>query len=234
MGIQSAWIVKLIDDEGTASGARSAVVHVVWTRPDGTTFDQYDVIGTRLREFGLYTAGAPGTYTHTVAGVTKTGYTFDPDSSSILSESITGGSAANQSPIAVANADVLSGSAPLDVNFVSDGSTDPDGSISAYSWDFGDGSSSNEANPTHTYTNIGNFTATLTVTDDMGAKASSSVSITVTDSNAGCISNCMVVDRISLRYKVKTETLKKALCLFICRKWQRNQSSCRSCDLDFT
>jgi len=38
----------------------------------------------------------------------------------------------------------------------------------SWSWDFGDGGSSNEQNPTHTYSTQGNYTVTLTVTDDMG------------------------------------------------------------------
>ena len=37
-----------------------------------------------------------------------------------------------------------------------------------YSWDFGDGQSSNDQNPTHSYNIAGNFTATLTVTDTTG------------------------------------------------------------------
>ncbi len=104
------------------------MVHAVWTRPDGSQFDQYANIGTRLRaEFRLYTAGEPGLYTLAVAGATKAGYTFDPANSALLSEDIQIGSSGNQTPIAISNADVTSGSAPLDVNFDSDGSKDTDG-----------------------------------------------------------------------------------------------------------
>lgn len=194
--------VKLIDETGSGGGARSAVVHAVWTRPDGSTMDQYDVIGTRLRaEFRLTTGGVPGTYTLTVAGVSKAGYTFDPSNKD--STSITVGGNGNQVPVAVANADVLSGSAPLYVTFSSAGSVDPDGSIAGYFWNFGDGETSIDADPVHTYLNIGNFTATLTVSDNLGATASSSVSISVMDSNAGCTNNCMTVDQVSLSFKKK-------------------------------
>ncbi|MCK5476075.1 MAG: S8 family serine peptidase [Candidatus Pacebacteria bacterium] len=48
-------------------------------------------------------------------------------------------------------------------------SYDPDGSISSYVWDFGDGSTGSGISPTHTYSTIGIFTATLTVTDNGGA-----------------------------------------------------------------
>jgi DNA-binding beta-propeller fold protein YncE len=47
-------------------------------------------------------------------------------------------------------------------------STDPDGSIAKYAWDFGDGSTGTGANPTHTYAQPGTYTVRLTVTDDEG------------------------------------------------------------------
>ena len=46
----------------------------------------------------------------------------------------------NQFPIAHAHASVTAGQAPLAVTFTSTGSTDPDGTIQSYQWDFGDGS----------------------------------------------------------------------------------------------
>jgi PKD repeat protein len=203
LGSSIRGIVKLTNESGVATATRSSVVHVVWTRPDGTSYYQAAIIGTRLRaEFSLSTAGAPGIYTLAVAGATKSGYTFDPDNSSMTSKSITIGSLANRAPTAVSNADVVSGSTPLTVNFDSYGSGDPDGAIVAYSWDFGDGSSSSEASPTHVYQGVGKFNAALTVTDNMGAKASSSSAITVMNNDAGCISNCMSVDRISLSYSL--------------------------------
>ena len=89
-------------------------------------------------------------------------------------------SAPNVVPTAVANSDVAAGNAPLTVAFSSAGSVDPDGSIASYSWDFGDGSPvSTDANPTHTYTVDGSYSAVLTVTDDEGATNSAAVTITV-------------------------------------------------------
>lgn len=197
--------VKLIDETGSAGGARGAVVHAAWTRPDGSVFDQYGVIGSRLRaEFSLYTAGAPGTYTLTIVDVTKTGYKFEPKNQSQLSQDITVGTVGNEPPIAVANAEVVSGSVPLTVSFDSSGSKDPDGAIMTYDWDFGDGGSSSETNPIHTYQDTGIFNAVLTVTDDMGEAAISSVSVTVAESDEGCIGYCLSVDQIAMSYKKKT------------------------------
>jgi len=87
--------------------------------------------------------------------------------------------AGNKPPVAVATADVYSGKAPLAVNFYSTDSTDTDGKIVAYSWDFMDGSSSTDANPLHKFTEPGNYTVTLIVTDDQNAQASSPITITV-------------------------------------------------------
>ncbi|MCJ8318013.1 MAG: PKD domain-containing protein [Colwellia sp.] len=69
------------------------------------------------------------------------------------------------------------------VNFSSAGSVDTNGSIVAYNWTFGDGSSSTQANPTHAYTTAGNFTATLTVTDNDGNQATDSSLVTVAAGN---------------------------------------------------
>lgn len=81
-------------------------------------------------------------------------------------------------PIAVAdNSTPTSGSGPLTVSFSSNGSYDPDGSIIAYSWDFGNGVTSNEANPVYTYSTAGTYTASLVVVDNEGL---SSVADTVT------------------------------------------------------
>ncbi|MEZ5541261.1 MAG: PKD domain-containing protein [Pseudomonadota bacterium] len=201
LGSSIGGVVKFIDENGSATSSRSSVAHVLWTRPDGSTFDQYALIGTRLRaEFSLSTAGVPGVYSLTVVDVVKIGYTFDPDNSSITSRSIAIGSAANAPPTAVSNADTVSGDAPLTVNFDSYGSVDPDGAIVTYAWDFGDGSGSTTASPTHTYNGVGSYVATLTVTDNMGASDSNSTAITVVDNAAGCSSNCMSVDRMALSY----------------------------------
>ncbi len=48
------------------------------------------------------------------------------------------------------------------------------GSIESRSWDFGDGTTSNERNPAHTYTETGTFTVTLTVVDSFGQSDSQS------------------------------------------------------------
>lgn len=57
--------------------------------------------------------------------------------------------------------------------------SDQDGSISEYSWDFGDGASSSDAAPSHSYTQSGQYRVELTVTDDKGENATDGITIDV-------------------------------------------------------
>jgi cytochrome c len=82
-------------------------------------------------------------------------------------------------PVAEASADPTSGAAPLTVAFSSAGSGHPSGLPVTYHWAFGDGAESTEANPTHTYTEAGQYAARLTVTADDGTTATATVQITV-------------------------------------------------------
>ena len=50
-----------------------------------------------------------------------------------------------------------------------DRSVDQDGSVVSWRWDFGDGATSNERNPSHTYATAGRYNVALLVTDDDGA-----------------------------------------------------------------
>ena len=59
-------------------------------------------------------------------------------------------------------------------------STDPDGEIATYLWDFGDGSTSVGAQPEpHLYREAGTYTVTLTVTDDAGAAATATEEVVI-------------------------------------------------------
>jgi PKD repeat protein len=60
-----------------------------------------------------------------------------------------------------------------------DTSVDPDGSVTAWSWTFGDSAGSALQHPVHTYASDGSYTVTLTVTDDDGATHSASQTVAV-------------------------------------------------------
>ncbi|OHT97539.1 hypothetical protein BKG61_16490 [Mycobacterium syngnathidarum] len=79
-------------------------------------------------------------------------------------------SGGNRAPTAVATATPSDGYSPLEVHFSSQGSSDPDPDTTlTYHWDFGDGTTSTQANPTKTYDTNGTYNVTLTVSD--GEKA---------------------------------------------------------------
>ncbi len=117
--------------------------------------------------YDAFTWQAPAAET---PGAVNTGQTF--------------GGPVNQAPVAEANGPyvALTG-AP--VAFSSAGSVDPDGTIDSYLWDFGDGGSSTQANPSYTYTAAGNYLVTLTVTDNDGAQGDDTASANITDPGGG-------------------------------------------------
>lgn len=81
------------------------------------------------------------------------------------------GSPTNAPPFARIAATPETGAAPLTVQFDASASSDADGTIVSYLWDFGDGASASTVAPTHDYTQPGRYRARLTVTDDGGAVA---------------------------------------------------------------
>lgn len=75
----------------------------------------------------------------------------------------------NQEPVAAFSATPAQGPSPLVVSFDGSASNDPDGTIANYIWNFGDGSVGSGKTIQHTYTTVATYTATLSVTDDLGA-----------------------------------------------------------------
>jgi len=65
------------------------------------------------------------------------------------------------------------------VTFDASGSYDPDGNIASYFWQFGDGQTDYGVSVTHQYQAAGTYTVTLTVTDNAGAKATTSRTVKV-------------------------------------------------------
>ncbi|WP_255513602.1 PKD domain-containing protein [Homoserinibacter sp. GY 40078] len=120
-----------------------------WDFGDGTS-------GTGETASHVYTAS--GTYTVTLTVVD------DDDAPGVVSHDVTI-TIVIVPPTAAFTTDVDG----LDVDFDATGSTDADGTVESYAWDFGDGHTGTGATTSHSYTATGDYTVELTVTDDDGA-----------------------------------------------------------------
>ena len=87
---------------------------------------------------------------------------------------------------ASASASPTTGNAPLSVNFT--GSAQGGTAPYTYSWNFGDGSAtSTSQNPSHTYSTVGTYTATLTVTDSASPANTATSTVSVTADPVGSV-----------------------------------------------
>jgi len=85
----------------------------------------------------------------------------------------------------IAEAEPDEGAPPLKVQFTAS-VEEEEGGPWTFAWDFGDGGKSTEQNPLHTYDKVGEYTATLTVTDQKGNKGTDEIDIFVeTDEDGG-------------------------------------------------
>ncbi|MGF1528657.1 MAG: PKD domain-containing protein, partial [Candidatus Competibacterales bacterium] len=148
---------------------------------DGTIVNYAWAFGDGNRASGATTSHVyttPGNYPATLT------VTDDDGATASAAVAIDVAEPANQGPMANVSPTPTQGTAPLTVAFDASASEDSDGTIAAYAWSFGDGSSGTGATTNHVYTTPGNYTATLTVTDDDGATASAAVDVIV-DAPAG-------------------------------------------------
>lgn len=101
---------------------------------------------------------------------------------------------ADAAPLASFSVGTRSPTAAQSVAFDGSSSSDPDGSIVGYAWDFGDGSHANGSNPSHVFTQPGNYRVVLTVTDNAGLSATAQRVVAV-----GRAPNAFAVQRTTTR-----------------------------------
>jgi hypothetical protein len=86
----------------------------------------------------------------------------------------------NSSPLATAGG-AYNGTEGAGIQFSGGESSDPDGDVLSYGWDFGDGTTATAANPMKVYADNGTYTVTLTVTDPLGATSTATATATITN-----------------------------------------------------
>lgn len=152
---------------GSTSAANTSIVSYAWSFGDGQT-------ATGATPSHIFTAA--GTYTTILIVTDSTGETNSANTPIVVTVPTT---STNKTPTASAKATPASGPKPLPVTFDGSGSTDSDGTITSYVWNFGDGSSANGKTASHTYTADASYSATLEVTDNQGAKSITTIPISV-------------------------------------------------------
>ncbi len=193
-----------------ASVAPDAAAKHLWRSTDGgTTWTAIDssasgfpagipvnsLVVDPLASSTLYAATHLGVYTSDNSGTTWTRYgagmplvnvtdLYVADNASLIRAATFGRSVWEYAPggNAAPTANFTFTTNSLTANFL-DASTDSDGTIASWAWNFGDSTTSTQQSPSHTYAAGGNYTVTLTVTDNGGATNTISKTVTVAAAN---------------------------------------------------
>ncbi len=128
--------------------ASGSISSGTWTFGDG---------GTSLLQSPAYTYTIPGTYTVSLDVTGPGGSDIETKTNYIVVE--------DPLPIAAFSGSPLTGVAPLSVSFIDASS----GSVTSWSWTFGDGGTSSVQSPAHTYSSPGSYTVSLTASGPSGS-----------------------------------------------------------------
>jgi PKD repeat protein len=163
----SATDLALAVDASASSDPDGTITGYAWNFGDG---------GTAAGAQASHSYAASGTYQVTLTVTDNAGAT------GTLTKAVTLSAApANVAPTAAFTV------APSNLTIAVDGvgSSDPDGTIAGYAWDFGDGGTAAGAQASHSYAASGTYQVTLTVTDNAGATGSATRQVTVSAPAAG-------------------------------------------------
>ncbi len=160
-------LIVTFDGAGSTAAANATIASYSWSFGDGAS-----ATGATTS----HTFAAAGTYNTALTVTDSKGLTSSTSTPVVVTAPVV---TPNKIPTAIASATSLSGPAPLAVTFDGSASTDTDGTIASYIWNFGDGSTATGRTVAHTYISEASFTATLQVTDNQGAKNTASIPITV-------------------------------------------------------
>ncbi len=152
-----------------SSDSDGSIISYAWDFGDGDSS-----IGSVVS----HTYSTAGAYTASLTVTDNDGATDTDTVLVTISESSTPPPSTNKTPKAVAGSDIKV-KVGEQVHFDGSGSSDPDGTITSYSWDFGDSRDSNEKEPLHSYATPGVYKVTLVVTDNSGGTDSDVIYVTV-------------------------------------------------------
>lgn len=152
----------------SSSDSDGTITAYAWNFGDGST-------GSGANASHTYSAA--GSYTVALTVTDNDGAT----NTKTQSVTVTAPPAGNNPPVASFSKSCTD----LGCSFNGSASSDSDGSIASYAWNFGDGSTGSGANASHTYSAAGTYTVSLTVTDNDGATNTASQSVTVTAPDTG-------------------------------------------------
>jgi len=143
-----------------SSDVDNNIIHFDWAFGDGNTSTESSPIYT-------YTSG--GNYDVTLIVTDGMGASNSKTQTISVTPEVE-----NQLPVANFSYNIIQNT----VNFI-DQSTDSDGDVTLWFWDFGDGETSNLQAPEHVYNQNNNYTVSLTVIDNHGAQATTNQQITI-------------------------------------------------------
>ncbi len=213
---------NVVGPVNTAPSAKAGVDHATGYPGEqfvfsstGTTDTETPANLTYTWSFGDGTASAQGaTVSHTYSAVgtyTATLTVTDPSNASDTDTTVVTVRQTNRAPEASALADHSTVEVESDITFDASGSSDPDGDALTYAWDFGDGDSTLDARGarvTTSYDEVGDYTATVTVTDSAGASDTATVVVHVVPATANTPPTADVVATPDIVLKGDTVVLK--------------------------
>ncbi|MHB1138737.1 MAG: PKD domain-containing protein [Microthrixaceae bacterium] len=155
--------LQLAVDATTSSDSDGTIQQHVWDFGDG---------GTATGATAAHAYAAAGSY------LVRLTVTDDDGATGQREQLVTAtASPANTPPTAAFTSSIVG----LVASFDGRSSSDPDGTVQQYTWDFGDGTSGAGATASRTYASAGTYTVALSVTDDDGATGTRTAQVSVTE-----------------------------------------------------
>ena len=162
---------KEVETEGTApvtaftgnpkNGTAPLIVNFTDQSTNSPTIWQWDFGdgGTSMQQNPVHTYNAAGAYTVKLTATNNYGADAEEKAGYIVVSS------AGVAPVAAFSANPVSGTEPLTVSFTDQSANSP----TSWQWDFGDGGTSLQQNPVHTYNSAGTYTVQFTATNSSGS-----------------------------------------------------------------